>query len=552
MADEDPYMDTPTSAVAAETMDTSVPPPAVPAPVGLIEGSKPQLTAETDSLLRQRLRAASLMLFSGYLVFFIRNLFILDRFETNFDQMILVDHGIMTVVTGLIGYRLCTDCPILLKHLRIAEVVVFFGSAAFFLLLGYSMLTFAARQGYLQSITPAWLILVFTYALFVPNSRRRAAVVIGLLAIAPVLLTIGVYFANSNVAELIRNNLAFRGTITETALTMALAAASAIWGASRMGTLRREAFEAKQLGHYLLGEQIGAGGMGEVFLAEHLLLKRPCAIKLIRADKAGDARVLARFEREVQATAKLTHLNTIEVYDYGRAEDGTFYYVMEFLTGLSLSDLLRAHGALPPARVIHLLSQTCDALREAHEHDLVHRDIKPANIFAAHRGGVFDVAKLLDFGLVRPLTDIDDSNLTVEGGITGSPIYIAPEQVTGDSPVDARSDIYSLGAVAYHLLTGSPPFARDKVMQVLMAHVRDEPPPMTQDGALVPADLEHVVMRCLEKDPDDRFQNARDLRDAFLDCDAARDWSSEMAADWWHNHGCPKKKAMEEAVAAGA
>src|SRR5688572_18036212 len=176
------------------------------------------------------------------------------------------------------------------------------------------------------------------------------------------------------------------------------------------------------MGQYKLKQLIGSGGMGEVYLAEHQLMKRPCAIKVIRPEKAGDPKVLARFEREVQATARLSHWNTIDIFDYGRADDGTFYYVMEYLPGMNLSELVRKHGPLPAGRAIYLIRQACDALQEAHDLGLVHRDIKPANIFAASRGGVCDVVKLLDFGLAKPLADLGAAHLTAEGTITGSPL----------------------------------------------------------------------------------------------------------------------------------
>ena len=248
-------------------------------------------------------------------------------------------------------------------------------------------------------------------------------------------------------------------------------------GAHTIGRLRREAFEARQLGQYRLGRPLGRGGMGEVYLAEHQLLKRPCAIKLIRPDKAGDPTVMARFEREVRSSAKLSHWNNIDIFDYGRTEDGTFYYVMEYLPGLSLFDLVTRHGPLPAGRVIYLLRQTCDALGEAHAMGLIHRDIKPANIFAAQRGRHYDVAKLLDFGLAKPVATLDEESeqLTQAGSITGSPLYLSPEQAMGEVEPDARSDLYSLGAVGYFMLTGRPPFTYDKPMRLLIAHAREIP-----------------------------------------------------------------------------
>ena len=276
--------------------------------------------------------------------------------------------------------------------------------------------------------------------------------------------------------------------------------------------------------------------MGEVYLAEHQLLKRPCALKVIRPGKADDPKVLARFEREVRATAALSHWNTVEIYDYGRTDDGTFYYVMEYLPGQSVADLVNRYGALPPGRVIYLLRQICDALHEAHTAGLIHRDIKPGNIFAAQRGGVYDVAKLLDFGLAKPLANTvgEDIHLTHDGAITGSPLFMSPEQSLGEKEPDARGDIYSLGAVAYFMLTGHAPFEANTPMKVLVAHAREEPPPFSRWRHDGPYDLEVVVMRCLAKRPEDRFQNVLDLNLAFAGCSAASDWSCQRAEEWWY------------------
>jgi serine/threonine-protein kinase len=273
---------------------------------------------------------------------------------------------------------------------------------------------------------------------------------------------------------------------------------------------------------------------------------------LIRADKAGQSQALARFEQEVKATAKLTHWNTVEIYDYGRAEDGTFYYVMEYLPGLNLGQLVDMYGPLPAGRAIHLLMQTCEALSEAHHQGLIHRDIKPANIFAAHRGGVYDVAKLLDFGLAKPLTNIGHVAVTAEGSITGSPLFMSPEQATGDHELDARSDIYSLGVVAYYLLAGVYPFSSETPMQVILAHVRQEPVPPSQHNPEIPEDLERIVMRCLHKDPEHRFQDAASLRAALEKCSEAGSWTRVQAAQWWECNGCPQKKALDAEVLEAA
>jgi serine/threonine protein kinase len=251
---------------------------------------------------------------------------------------------------------------------------------------------------------------------------------------------------------------------------------------------------------------------------------------------AADPRALARFEREVRTTAQLSHWNTVEIYDYGRTEDGTFFYVMEYLPGLSLDTLVERHGPLPPERVIHLLRQACQALNEAHGLGLIHRDIKPGNIFAACRGGLHDVTKLLDFGLAKRKIEAPSTQLSHQGSITGSPLYMSPEQASGQR-ADHRSDLYSLGAVAYYLLTGRALFHGDNALSVIIAHARDAAPPPSTLRPDIPADLERVVLRCLSKSPADRYQDALSLERALAACAAAGLWTQDRAAAWWHAAG---------------
>ena len=319
-------------------------------------------------------------------------------------------------------------------------------------------------------------------------------------------------------------------------MILVILAVGSAFGAHTISRLRRQVAEARQLGQYRLRRRIGGGGMGEVYLAEHQLLKRPCAVKLIRPDSATDPRALARFEREVRLTATLSHPNTVEIYDYGRTEDGTYYYVMEYLPGLSLAELVERHGPLPPGRAVYLLRQVCQALREAHAAGLIHRDIKPSNIFAARRGGMDDVAKLLDFGLVLPAATAVAPHLSEEGQILGTPLFMSPEQATGGRELDERSDIYSLGAVAYYLLTGRPPFDEGGGIGVMIAHARDPVVPPSRVRAGIPEDLERVVLRCLAKDPADRFPDAESL-EQLGECACAGDWDQDRAARWWQGAG---------------
>jgi serine/threonine-protein kinase len=236
--------------------------------------------------------------------------------------------------------------------------------------------------------------------------------------------------------------------------------------------------------------------------------------------------------------ARLTHWNTVEIYDYGHGDDGTFYYVMEYLPGLDLDELVRQYGPLQPGRVVYLLRQLCAALNEAHTAGLIHRDVKPSNVMVCRRGGVRDVAKLLDFGLVQG----DESEttagkkLTVEGTVLGTPHFMSPEQAAG-KPTDCRSDIYSLGATAYFLLCGKPPFHTGRIMEIIAAHLMTPPPPLATVNPTVPADLEAIIMRCLLKKPEERFRTVAELDAALAGCCSATAWGNEQATEWWATSG---------------
>ena len=382
---------------------------------------------------------------------------------------------------------------------------------------------------YVEFTSLRWFALIVGYGAMIPNTWRRCAAVVTVLALSPLvmfaLLSLWLRPLETEVVVTILSNLA---------LWLAVAATVVVFTSYRIEMLRREAADARKLGQYVLKERLGAGGMGEVFLAEHTLLRRPCAVKLIRPERAADPDELRRFEREVRLTATLSHPNTIQVFDYGHTEDHVFYYVMEYLEGLSLEEVVRRHGPLPPARAIYFLRQVCAALQEAHDIGLIHRDVKPGNVRVCKRGGEYDVIKLLDFGLVLPLPAAIEGEhaLTQRSTIAGTPDYMSPEQAVGQT-VDGRSDIYSVGALAWHLLTGAPPFARPSMVGILAAHLYETTRPLRETHPDVPADLEAVVLRCLAKDPDDRFRDARSLEQALAACRASSGWSANDAAGWW-------------------
>jgi serine/threonine-protein kinase len=502
-----------------------------PCRIHLVEGSGTQYSAEVLSLLRSRLRSAALLMFGGFAAYLVYRICAIEP-TTSIEVVTFLAHIVTTLIVGAIGFSLCSKCRMTLSQLRAVELITFGVPLAFFMLQQHAKVYEHVMERQLghPELSGVWVLLAFTYGLFIPNDWRRAAVVVSIMCAAPLVTVTATALMYPQVLEA----LAASGRIlVEMVLMLSLTAVGCIWGVSIINTLQFQAYEARQIGQYKLKELLGAGGMGEVYLAEHQLMKRPCAIKVIRPEKAGDPKVLARFEREVMATAKLSHWNTVDIFDYGRAEDGTFYYVMEYLPGMNLGEIVRRFGPMPPSRAIHLVRQACDALQEAHDLGLVHRDIKPANVFAAVRGGFYDVAKLLDFGLAKPLTNVDSANLTADGAITGSPLYMSPEQATGDREPDARSDVYSLGALLYFLVTGRPPFEDEKPIRVLIAHAHEPPPPPSRWREDLPLDLEAVIMRCLAKDPCERYQSAAELAEALEECEAAGQWTREDARRWW-------------------
>ena len=321
--------------------------------------------------------------------------------------------------------------------------------------------------------------------------------------------------------------------------------------------LRRQVAEASELGQYLLEEKIGGGGMGEVWRARHRLLIRPAAIKLIRPRALGamseDPELLVRrFEREARATAALTSPHIVQLYDFGVAEDGRLYYVMELLDGLDLETLVRQYGPLPAERVVHLLRQACSALQDAHGNGLVHRDIKPANVVVSRAGTTFDFVKVLDFGLVKldgarvadssaingvRVADSKAIDLSGEDSWSGTPGYMAPEVVLGAAETDHRVDLYALGCVAYWLLTARMVFEGENAIQVMLQHAQAEPKrPSQRVDRPIPATLEDLVMQCLEKDPARRPAGAQGVSDGLDAVPLAAAWTAERAEQWWATH----------------
>lgn len=299
---------------------------------------------------------------------------------------------------------------------------------------------------------------------------------------------------------------------------------------------QKQAIASQKLGQYRLEQKLGSGGMGVVYKGFHAVLRRPTAIKMLNVDKVNESSI-ERFEREVQITCQLNNPNTVAIYDYGWTEEGVFYYAMEYLDGIDLQALVDKYGPQPEARVIHILQQVCGSLYEAHSLGLVHRDIKPANIMLNRRGGEPDVAKVLDFGLVKAVDDDKNNSMTAAGSLTGTPLYMSPEAIQTPQGVDARSDLYAVGAVGYFLLTGKAVFDAQNIVELCQAHVSTTPiSPSERLGRPISQELESAILACLEKSRAKRPQTARDLALLLMKCPTANAWAIDEADAWWGRH----------------
>ncbi|HET9956213.1 MAG TPA: serine/threonine-protein kinase [Polyangiaceae bacterium] len=339
--------------------------------------------------------------------------------------------------------------------------------------------------------------------------------------------------------------LGYMGVWTVLGLSISTLASHVIYG------LRCQIAQVRQLGQYVLESKIGEGGMGVVYKARHSLLRRPTAIKVVLPERVGE-QVLRRFEREVQLTARLTHPNTVSIYDYGKSPDGNFYYAMEYLDGVDLEQLVSRFGPLPTARVIHVLKQVAASLAEAHGVGLVHRDIKPANIILCERGGNADVAKVVDFGLVKDVQGLGrnkSASLSTVHAVVGTPLYMAPESLVNPERVDARADLYALGAVGYYLLTGLPLFQGASLVEVAAKHLHERPVAPSERTTLpIARDLESIVLRCLEKDSAKRPASAQELLSQLEACESDT-WTADLAHEWWNENGERARAGRQQELA---
>ena len=386
-------------------------------------------------------------------------------------------------------------------------------------------------------LVPGECVWIMAYALLVPNTPRKTLIASLLAAsMGPLVLTTPALMIGRSTGPPLDVALYF---LTSTYLCAMLA-----YGLSRMvHRLHLELKDARQIGSYQLIERIGAGGMGEVWRAQHRLLARPAAIKLIRSSTLGESHtsreaLVSRFEREARETATLGSTHTIGIYDFGVTEEGDFYYVMELLEGLSLEHLVQQFGPVEPRRTVYLLLQVCHSLAEAHKRGLIHRDVKPANIMVCRLGPDDDFVKVLDFGLVKQTAKEQTATaLSMEGTVMGTPSFMAPEIARARADVDGRADIYSLGCVAYYMLTGSPVFSGDTPLATVLAHVQETPVPLgLRSEFTIPPALEELVMQCLAKDPSDRPPSVAAVRARLATSIPAHAWTHDAAHLWWERH----------------
>lgn len=499
---------------------------------------------DNAAFLQSRVATAGVVMGDGFLIFLVFRaipIVFFGQYDRFIDPSFLL-HGVTAAVFFSMWVVLRLE-GLSVRAIRFVETAGLLGGAFSTILMG-AFIPLGARPDFI--ILSSMTIGFFARSVWVPSSARRTAL-LGLAIGLPMVATMYALFLGVDVESWLEIGEA---PLEDTATPYTIASSVAIWltvwwtvatgtaaSASRVFYgLRKQVHDAKQLGQYKLERKLGEGGMGMVFRATHGMLRRPTAVKLLLPEKAGEHN-LARFEREVQLTATLTHPNTATIFDYGRTPDGVFYYAMELLEGATLQAIVELHLQMPEARVLRILEQSTGALAEAHGRGLIHRDIKPSNIMLCRHGGRHDMVKVLDFGLVKQLNAGSNSGLTQTESLTGTPQYMSPEAISDPDSIDARSDIYSLGCVAYYLLTGRHVFSGNNIVEVCGHHLHTDPaPPSTvTDNPISPA-LERLVLQCLAKSPDARPAGGRELLRVLEGIELPSVWKESDASEWWDEY----------------
>ena len=479
-----------------------------------------QQDEESRAYLQSRLAVLSKLMFWSFVVLLGSMVGLYARYpliepEDNNDIYVIALIGVLVLAVIWRGFLVRRELP-----LKVLYGIDFFYAASTGTI--FACAAYIAWDLKLSAmINLTWAILViFLRTIVVPSTGLRTA-------IAGTLVFIPLWVAAVGLALTTEQELPPEAYIMSALMVGMTVILLATIGSRVIYGLRRQASAATRLGQYTLDSKIGEGGNGSVHRAHHALLRRPTAIKVMLPDRIG-ADTLDRFEREVQHMSQLTHWNTVAVYDYGRSPDGLFYYAMEYLDGINLENLVIDCGRQPADRVVSIMKQVCGALNEAHRRGIIHRDIKPANIILCERGDVPDVAKVVDYGLVKEITAEKGESM-----ILGTPAYVAPEAVTDPATIGPAVDIYSLGLVGYFLLTGRRVFEGKTSVDVCVQHVTAEPKPPTSHGVKMPAELERIILQCLAKHPSQRPASAAALAKMLAAVPPAGDWSEDEAARWW-------------------
>jgi plasmid stabilization system protein ParE len=493
------------------------------------------LSAEILSRSARRLRILSLMYaFTFFMAAFFPNLIFADARAHMLSEFAYFVPDIVAILVALAvaGFTLYKDVPLTtVMNVGLAFLVISnFGIA----LAEYIN---PARLDNYGSMGLSWVAVWTPLFTVVVPTRPTKALLVTLASVSSVPIVIGWMILTGRTVYQPGVTQFFFSVVFPYLLIVGLSYA----GQRVVYALGKEVTRAQELGSYRLIERLGKGGMGEVWRAKHRLLARPAAIKLLRPSLGegpdGEA-AMRRFEREAQVTSQLRSPHTVELWDFGVAGDGRFYYVMELLDGLDLDMLVKRHGPVPAERAIFLLRQMCRSLAEAEDRGLVHRDIKPANILVCRYGGQYDFVKVLDFGIVKVTHSASpDTTMTQENVLRGTPAFIAPEQVLSRNEIDSRADIYSVGCVAYWLLSGDLVFRADTAVGVMMHHAHTRPVPVSERTELpIPSPLNELILSCLEKDPARRPQSARELSRLLSDIPLPTPWTEERALLWWSRH----------------
>jgi eukaryotic-like serine/threonine-protein kinase len=490
----------------------------------------PVLESDT-AMLRHRLRVVALV---AGMILAVR--FLYSEVGPAFDGLGALWGGCALFAFATAGL-LFSRRPLSNTHLRVIEFV-FFGLLTLGLLVAqYRMAAALVAQGdgvgavgVLKNGVLAIVVLLVVYGLMIPQDLKTAAQFALTMAVGPLAVLTLLYLQHTDSADLFGKSSTLELALSN-ATFLVLGAGIAILGA--LLSNRRGAAATQSIPEYQLGEKIGSGTLGELYVAQHPLLKRPCALKLIDSALVADANTQASIEQQLEIATALSHPNTIQVFDHGQNEDGTFFYAMEYLPGSSVADLVERFGPLPPGRAVYIARQACKALAETHRLELIHRKLEPVNVFVAILGGECDVAKILDVELVSFAAVPDGPGLTAERLAGGAPGYMSPEQACGSVEIDGRSDIYALGAILHFMLTAKPPLENGNRAGFFAKYAADSLCEGSVMSEHVPPDLEAVAMRCLSASAANRYPDVHAVSTALGKCRCAADWDASRAEAWW-------------------